>query len=186
VKKTILLLFILASIMLIQSAQACVGKTCYIGVTNAPSELLFAEMISVLVNERTGTTVKIVSYKDAREMYNAVKRGEVGIFIESPERALKILERPAEGNAKTAYETASKEYRKGLNLVWLEPFGVSQYYAPVVSAETIGNLPALPKLLNKLGRIMNDDICAKLLRSVKGDEKPKKVARDFLKARKLI
>ena len=185
-KKIIFILFIMASLLFNQTAKACVGKTCYIGVTNVQSELLFAEMISVLVNERTGTTVKIVSYKDAREMYNAVKRGEVGIFIESPDRALKMLERPAEGNARTAYETVRKEYRKGLNLVWLEPFGVRQYYAPVVSAETIANLPALPKLLNKLSGIVNDDTWAKLLRAVKGDEKPKKVAKDFLKARKLI
>ncbi len=185
-KKAILLLLTLSALVFSQNTDACVGKTLYIGVTNSPNELLFAEMISVLVNERTGTTVKIVSYKDARDMYLAVKKGEVGVVIENADRALKILERPVEGNAKAAYETAKKEYRKGLNLVWLEPFGMSQYYAPVVSVETIGNLPALPKLINKLGGIVSDETCAKLLRSLKSDEKPKKVARDFLKTRKLI
>jgi glycine betaine/choline ABC-type transport system substrate-binding protein len=163
-----------------------VGKTLYVGVTNSPAELLFAEMISVLVNERTGTTVKIVSFKDAHDMYSAVKKGEVGVVVENADRALKFLEKPAEGNAKAAYDTARKEYRKGLNMVWLEPFGVSQYYAPVISVETIGNLPALPKLINKLGGIVNDETWAKLVRSLKSDEKPKKVARDFLKTRKLI
>jgi glycine betaine/choline ABC-type transport system substrate-binding protein len=63
---------------------------------------------------------------------------------------------------------------------------VSQYYAPVISLETINNLPALPKLVNKLGGVVNDETCARLLRSVKGDDKAKKVAKDFLKARKLI
>jgi glycine betaine/choline ABC-type transport system substrate-binding protein len=169
-----------------QHAHACVGKTLYIGVTNAPNELLFAEMISFLVSERTGTAVKIISYKDARDMHNAVKKGEVGVMIENAERALKILERPAEGNAKTAYETARKEYRKGLNLVWLEPFGGSQYYAPVISTETISNLPALPKLINKLAGMVNDETCTRLLKSMGADEKPKKVAKDFLKAKKLI
>ncbi len=185
-KKSITLLSILLTLAFCQGTQACVGKTLYIGVTNSPNELLFAEMISVLVNERTGTTVKIIPYKDAREMYRAVKMGEVGVVVENAERALKILEKPAEGNVKAAYETARKEYRKGLNMVWLDPFGVSQYYAPVVSVETIGNLPALPKLINKLGGILNDETCAKLVRSLKNDEKPKKVARDFLKTRKLI
>ncbi len=185
-KKSILLLSVLSVLVFCQGALACVGKTLYIGVTNSPNELLFAEMISILVNERTGTTVKIVSYKDAREMYRAVKKGEVGVVVENADRALKILEKPAEGNAKAAYDTARKEYRKGLNMVWLEPFGVSQYYAPVVSVETIGNLPALPKLINKLGGIVNDETCARLLKSLKSDEKPKKVARDFLKTRKLI
>ncbi len=185
-KKTLVLLSILSALVLCHGAQACVGKTLTIGVTNSPNELLFAEMVSVLVNERTGTTVKIVSYKDVRDLYRAVKTGEVGIVIENADRALKVMDKSVGGNAKAAYETAKKEYRKGLNMVWLEPFGVSQYYAPVVSVETIGNLPALPKLINKLGGIVNDETCAKLLKSVKSDEKPKKVARDFLKTRKLI
>lgn len=185
-KKILVLCFILASLIIHNSVGACVGKTLYIGVTNSPSEILYAEMISVLVNERTGTTVKIVSYKDAKDMYNAVKKGEVGVLIESADRALKILNRPAEGNVKSAYESAKKEYRTGMNLVWLEPFGGSRYYAPVLSVETIGNLPALPKLINKLGGMINDETCAKLLKSMKSDEKPKKVARDFLKTRKLI
>jgi osmoprotectant transport system substrate-binding protein len=185
-KKGILLLSTLVVLTLCQGAQACVGKILYIGITNSPNELLFAEMISVLVTERTGTTVTIISYKDVRDMYRAVKAGELGVVIENSSRALKILEKPADGNAQSAYETAKKEYRKGLNLVWLEPFGMSQYYAPVVSVETIGNLPALPKLINKLGGIVNDETCARLLRSLKSDEKPKKVARDFLKTRKLI
>ncbi len=185
-KKTFSIICILATIALAQSALACVGKTLYIGVTNAPNELLFAEMISVLVNERTGTSVKIKTFRDAGEMYGAVKRGEVGVFVEEPGRALKIMARPAEGNAKAAYESAKKESRKGLNLVWLEPFGVKQYYAPVLSLETIGNLPALPKLINKLGGVVSDETCGRLLRSAKGEEQMKKAARDFLRSRKLI
>ena len=185
-KKIILLLLILSTLIFQQSAGACVGKTLYIGIVNSPNELLFAEMISVLVNERTGTTVKIVAYKDAREMYGAVKKAEVGVLIENADRALKILNRPPEGNTKAAYETAKKEYRKEMNLVWLEPFGGSRYYAPVLSVDTMGNLPALPKVINKLAGLVNDETCAKLLRSLKPDEKPKKAARDFLKARKLI
>lgn len=185
-KKLLVLCFILASLIFYNSVNACVGKTLYIGVTNSPSEVLYAEMISVLVNERTGTAVKVVSYKDSKDMYNAMKKGEVGVLIESADRALKILDRPVERNAKAAYEAAKKEYRTGMNLVWLEPFGGSRYYAPVLSVETIDHLPALPKLINKLGGLINDETCARLLKSMKSDEKPRKVARDFLKTRKLI
>jgi glycine betaine/choline ABC-type transport system substrate-binding protein len=186
VKKTLLYIFMLSVILLNQRVEACVGKTLFIGVTNAPNERLFAEMISVLVTERTGTSVKIVAYKDARAMYSAVKKGEVGVFIDNAERALNILGRPAETNSRTAYETAKKAYRSSQNLVWLEPFGGSQYYAPVISLETINNLPALPKLVNKLGGMVNDETCARLLKGVKSDDKPGKVAKEFLKARKLI
>ncbi len=185
-KKILALVCILAALALGQSAPACVGKTLFIGVTNAPNELLFAEMISVLVNERTGTAVKIKTFRDAGDMYAAVKRGEVGVFVDEPGRALKIMARPAEGSAKAAYESARKESRKSLNLVWLDPFGVKQYYAPVLSLETIGNLPALPKLINKLGGMVNDDTCGRLLRAAKGEVQMKKAARDFLKSRKLI
>lgn len=186
-KKILLVVIcVLSTLMCAQTGRACVGKTLYIGVTDVPDELLFAEMVSVLVNERTGTAVKVVSYKDARDMYIAVKKGEIGIFIENPERALKILAGPAESNAKNGYEIARKGYRKFLNLVWLEPFGVSRYYAPVLSVETINNLPALPKLVNKLGGVVNDETCTRLLRSAKGEEKLKKAAKDFLKSRKLI
>ena len=185
-KKTLLYIFMLSVILLNQRVEACVGKTLFIGVTDAPNERLFAEMISVLVAERTGTSVKIVSYKDARDLYSAVKKGEVGLFIDNADRALNILGKPPETNSRTAYETVKKACRASQNLVWLEPFGGSQYYAPVISLETINNLPALPKLVNKLGGMVNDETCARLLRAVKGDDKAKKVAKDFLKSRKLI
>ncbi|UFS70319.1 hypothetical protein LPW11_20895 [Geomonas sp. RF6] len=181
-KKIILLLLIVSLLGLQQIAGACVGKTLYVGVVNSPGDLLFAEMISVLVNERTGTTVKVVPFKESRELYSAVKKGEVGVIVETPERGLKAVEKGGEGSGKVAYEAAKKEFRKSLNLIWLEPFGVSQYAAPVISQETIGNLPALPKLLNKLSGVVNDDSFAKLLKSEKG----KKAAKDFLKSRKLI
>lgn len=185
-KKRVVLFVVLLLLLLLGTGQACVGKTLLVGVVNSPGEVLFAEMISVLVNERTGTTVKIVAFKDAGEMYGAVKKGEVGVVVEQAGRALKVLDRPAERSAKAAYDTAKKEYRKSLNLVWLEPFGESQYLSPVLSVDTIGNLPALPRLIGKLAGIVNDQSYGKLLKSVQKDAKPKQVARDFLKGRKLI
>jgi glycine betaine/choline ABC-type transport system substrate-binding protein len=185
-KKIFLFLCMLSCLVSHQGAEACVGKTLYIGVTNSPHEFMYAEIISILVTERTGTSVKIVTYKDAKDMYSAVKKGEVGVVIESADRALRLMSRPAEANAKASYDAAKKVYRQDLNLVWLEPFGGSRYYSPVVSVETINNLPALPKLLNKLAGLVNDTMDAKLLGSVKAGGKPEKVARDFLKSRKLI
>jgi osmoprotectant transport system substrate-binding protein len=185
-KKVVLFLCVLSSLVLHHGAEACVGKTLFIGVTDSPHELMFAEIISILVTERTGTSVKIVTYKDTGEMYRAVKKGEVGVVIENADRALKFLNLPAVGSAKASYEAAKKEYRHDLNLVWLEPFGGSRYYAPVVAVETINNLPALPKLLNKLAGTVNDDTDAKLTGLVRAGGEPKKVARDFLKTRKLI
>jgi glycine betaine/choline ABC-type transport system substrate-binding protein len=179
---TLLLLFGLA---VSQPALACVGKTLFVGVPGSAQELLYAELISQLVTERTGTTVKIVQFRDSAELYAAVRKGEVGVLVESPERALRQLDLK-ESNPKQAYDLAKKEYRKSLNLVWLEPFGGGQSYAPVISVDTMGHLPALPKLLNKLSGVLTEESCSKLQKALKSDEKPRRIARDFLKAKKLI
>lgn len=191
-RKTFFLMLMLLVLVLNQTAHACVGKILNIGIPNSANEQLLAEMIATLVTERTGTTVKIIVYKDERELYKAVKKGEVGVLIENTDHALKMVSRPKESNAKTAYETAKSEYRKSLNMVWLDPLVLAKnaagsfYYAPVLSLDTLSNLPALPKLINKLSGVLKEDTCAKLLKSVKSDDKPKKVARDFLKSKKLI
>lgn len=165
---------------------ACVGRTLYVGVTPTHSEVLLAEMISVLVNERTGTTVKILQFKDARELYGAVKKGEVGLIIESPNRASGITGKGKDLSGKAAYDLLKNEYRRSMNLVWLDPIGGSAYAAPVISVETLSNLPALPKLINKLSNIFSDETYGKVVKAAGSDEKPRKIARDFLKAKKLI
>lgn len=189
-KKIIFMLVVGVMFITGAEAMACVGKILYIGVSDSPHDQLLAEMVSVLVMERTGTTAKVITYKSSAEIYNAVKQGQVGLVIESTDQALQLINRPKEANAKASFELVKKEYRKTLNLVWLAPFGSlpgnDQYYAPVIAVDVLGNLPALPKLINKLAGILNDGNFSKLIKSVKASEKPKKVARDFLKAKKYI
>jgi glycine betaine/choline ABC-type transport system substrate-binding protein len=169
-----------------QQSQACVGKILYIGIQNSPNEQFLAEVVATLVAERTGTTVKILPFKDEKDMYAAVKKGEVGLVIENRDRALDFLSKPRDNNAKSAQETVKREYQKNLNMVWLEPMGGTPSYASVLTADTLSSLPALPKLLNKLSGIVNDEAYSKMLKSSKADEKPKKAAREFLKSKRLI
>ena len=174
--------------------DACVGKILYIGALNSTYEQLLSEMLSVLITERTGTTVNIKYYKDSKELYNAVKKNEVGILVENTDRALEILGRPKEENVEKAYNISKEEFRKNLNLVWLKPFVLlseageksQNYYSPLIAVDVLSNFPALPRVINKLSGIMNEEIFSRMVRSVKSGEKPKKIARDFLKARKLI
>lgn len=185
--KKILYYSILASYLLvIRPADACVGRILNIGAPDSVNDHLLAEMVSLLINERTGTTVKIVVYKDSKELYNAVKQGRISLFIENTDRAMEVLGRPKERDAKTAHELIKSEYRKNLSLVWLEPFGGSPLYSPVLTVETLANYPALPKLLNKLAAVLTNEACARLFESAKSTDKPKKIAKDFLKAKKLI
>jgi len=167
-------------------AGACVGKILYIGIPNAPAEQVLAELVATLVSERTGTTVKVLSFKDSRELYAAVKKGNVGLVIENRDRGFDVLGKPRESNPKTALETLRREYQRTLNMVWLEPFGGDPPYAPVITTETLSSLPALPKLLNKLAGMLTDDVCARLVKAARGDDRTKKVARDFLKSKRLI
>jgi glycine betaine/choline ABC-type transport system substrate-binding protein len=173
----------------VSPSNACVGKTLHIGVLNSPNEQLLAELASQLITARTGTTVKIETFKAQKELYSSLKQGQIGMVIESTDRALEMIGKPRE-SGKAALESARTEYRKSLNMVWLEPFGAgqgaaAQLYAPVISNEVLSSLPALPKLLKKLSGITADAGYARLLKS-RSDDSSKKIARDFLKSRKLI
>ncbi|HZV82948.1 MAG TPA: glycine betaine ABC transporter substrate-binding protein [Geobacteraceae bacterium] len=170
--------------------NACVGKTLHIGIIDTPNEQLLAELTSQLITARTGTTVKVEKFKGQKELYNSVKKGQVAMVIENTDRAMEMIGKPHGATGKAALETAKSEYRKSLNMIWLEPYGQvqgnsQQLLAPVISSEILSSLPALPKLLQKLSGITNDSAYGKMLKT-KGDDGSKKVARDFLKSRKLI
>ncbi len=170
--------------------NACVGKTLHIGIIDTPNEELLAELTSQLITARTGTTVKIEKFRGQAELYASVKKGEVGMVIESTDRAMEMLGTPRGTSGKAALESARNEYRKSLNMIWLEPYGPVQgggqhMVAPVISSDLLSSLPALPKLLQKLSGITGDAAYARLL-TARSDDGGRKSARDFLKSKKLI
>jgi len=183
-------LFLIISALYISPLNACVGKTLHIGILDNPNEQMLAELSSQLITARTGTTVKIDIFKAQKELYSAVKQGQVGMIIESTDRALEMIGKPRI-SGKAGFESAKAEYRKSLNLIWLEPYGNiqgvgnQQLVAPVISNEILSGLPALPKLLMKLSGITNDSGYGRIMKS-RSDEKSKKLAKDFLKSKKLI
>ena len=178
--------FVMATAFLMTAhvSVACVGKTIHLGISSA-NEKLMAEMASLMISERTGSSVKVEVYKDSKSLYEAVKQGKVNIIIENTDRALEVL-----GKTKSAgtlgVDSIKSEYRKNFNLTWLNPFGVAPQYAPVLTADTLANYPALPKLLNKLAGVLSNDTYSKLLKSIESDDKTRKIAKDFLKGKKLI
>ena len=182
-KKLLCCIVAVSILVLAQISGACVGRTLHIGVPNAPQERLLAEMMSLIISERTGTAVKVQVYRDTRELYGAVKKGEVNLLVENPGRALEVLGKPG---GQASQETIKSTYRSTFNLAWLEPFGGTPQYAPVLTVETLSNYPALPKLLAKLAGALNNDAYARLLKSADSGDKSRKAARDFLKSKKLI
>ncbi len=191
--KKVLLMIVLLFVRL-PEADACVGKTLYIGVVNSAEGQLLSEILSTLVNERTGTTVKTRYYKSTRELYEAISAKQVDMLVENTTTALQIIERPADNDLQRAYETVKAVYEKNRGLVWFKPFGFQKggggpghsYTAPVLKVEVLSNFPALPRVIGKLAGVITDEVYARLIRSVESGEKAKKVARDFLKSRKLI
>lgn len=179
--------FVVATLFLITAhiSTGCVGKTIHLGISSA-DEKLMAEMASLMITERTGSSVKIDVYKDSRTLYEAVKQGNVNIIIENTERAQEVLGKGKGAAPAMGIDAIKSEYRKSMNLTWLNSFGATPQYAPVLTGDTLSNYPALPKLLNKLAGALANDIYAKLLKSVESDDKTKKVAKDFLKGKKLI
>ncbi len=191
--KKLTLLF-LTMIILLSSVQsyACVGRILTIGVVDSINENLLAELVSVLINERTGTTVNVKVFENREEIYLAVKKEEVGIVVENTGNALEMLSIPNSGNTETDYDVAKEKFRETLNLIWLKPFGTMpdknshKYYTAVITEDVLINFPALPRVINKLKNIADDRRIKKVIQSVKSGKKTRRVVRDFLKKKKLI
>ena len=191
--KKVLLMLVLLFICLRQ-ADACVGKTLYIGLVDSAEGQVLSEILSTMVNERTGTTVKTRYYKNTRDLYDAVSAKQVDMLIENTTTALQIIDKPADSDLQRTYETVKSMYEKNKGLVWFKPFGFLKggggpghsYTAPVLKVEVLNNFPALPRVVGKLSGTISDETYARLIKSVESGEKANKVARDFLKSRKLI
>lgn len=190
-KKTLLTVIML--LLISPAADACVGKVLHIGVIDSSEGKVFAELISVLINERTGTTIEAKFFRNSQDLYQAVKTKGVDILVENTSRALTVLNKPAERDAAKAYEFVKTSYEKEKGLIWLKPFGFSgsssgesSYTATLLRNEILNNFPALPRVINKLGSAITDETYTKMIKSVDSGENPKKVAKDFLKSKKLI
>lgn len=190
-KKTYIF-FIIIMLSFSPKLDACVGKMLTIGVVG--SNLVLGEMLSSLINERTGTTTAVKVFSSEQDLYQAVQMKKVDISIENTTSAIRALKKPAEGGANRVYEVVKEAYEKEKGLIWLTPFGFlhpdgqssPSYTAPVLRLEVLNNFPALPRVIGKLANVLDDETHARLIKAVESGEQPKKAARDFLKSKKLI
>lgn len=186
--------WVLAVFLTLFSVQslACVGKTLVIGALDTPNDRLLAQMMAVIINERTGTTVNVEYFDDHGKLFAAVKEKHVNIFTENTGRALELINKKAEGNAEVDYLTVKQEFKSQFHLVLLLPFGKAESAdnafedVPVIDDGVLVDYPALPRVLNKLKGIAGDKGYGKLLAAVESGDKPTQVARDFLKKKRFI
>jgi osmoprotectant transport system substrate-binding protein len=193
---TSLLFVVMMACLSVSSVSACVGKTLVVGALDDPQQQVLAEMLSVLISERTGTTVKVVPIKGHAEAHDAMIRAELDMYVEyTGVGQVIILNDQPIADSDALYKAVKERYNQELNLVWLKPFGFSDaryapegtvaVAAPVVRKDTLKKFPALARLINKLGGAI-DDSTMKELEVASASGNPRDVARKFLKEKRFI
>lgn len=186
--------------------RACVGRTLYVGYYDAPEQVMVAHILSVFIDERTGTTVKMTRFGTRDEVFEAIRNDKVSLYADYSGVVLGRFGGEAPGpDPEKNFARLKELLNRKHNVVWLEPFGYDRYfsgkerngaYGPkavgvpgpaglMLCKDSLSKFPALPKLLGKLRGALDNETMAGLLREAK-DADPRAVARRFLKSRKLI
>lgn len=189
------LLFVVSLFFLIPTPMACVGRILYVGALDTPESKLMAEILVTLINERTGTNVKIRYASNRSELYTAFKAHDenkrIDIIVENTADALTHLQKARLANPDQEYAEVKKIYEKDLGVVWLMPFSFKSGAHPAISAplirqDVLTNFPLLPRILNKLSAAIDNETYSSLMGKINSGGKPKNVAKDFLRERKFI
>lgn len=192
----VLALIIAGGLIVPAPAGACVGKTLVVGALDTPQQQVLANMLAILIGERTGTTVKVVAAASHAAAHEALQRADLDMYVEyTGIGQVQILKAAPIADQSALYKAVKERYNQELNLVWLEPLGFSEpklapagtvaEAAPVVRKDTLKKFPALARLINKLGGAIDAATMQKLEAGVKGDN-AKDVARKFLKENRFI
>jgi osmoprotectant transport system substrate-binding protein len=177
------------------SAIACTGKKVVIGRTATLQQELLAQLLMVLISERTGTTVNEVVFDSPDAAHAALLKGDTDLGLEyTGVIGVSLLGQAPVLDAASLYSAVRKGYSNDHNLMVLQPPGFeNRALAPAGSAnqavvilrkETWKKFPALDRLIEKLsGQI--DDATMQGLEEKAAAGDVRKVASDFLRAKKL-
>jgi glycine betaine/choline ABC-type transport system substrate-binding protein len=191
----LILLHLLATPLL-----ACKGRVLTLAVGNSVDQAIMGQMMSILINERTGTTVEIVQLEDTKAAHDAVLHGLAEIYI----NYIGMAHSGTEGSSalddpRKAYILASRSYNKEFDMIWLKPFGFQgpmaqaapsgeadrTLAAPITTKDVIKKFPILDRLINKLaGRVDNKTL--EELREKSENQDVEITVREFLTSHKLI
>ncbi|MEN8231449.1 MAG: glycine betaine ABC transporter substrate-binding protein, partial [Thermodesulfobacteriota bacterium] len=179
---------------------ACKGRVLHLAVGNSVDQAIMGQMLSILINERTGTTVEIVPLDDIEAAHEAVLNGLAEIYINYIGMAHSGTEGPnAVDEPQKAYILASRSYNEKYDMIWLKPFGFKgpmaqaapsgkvdrTMAAPITTKEVVKKFPILDRLINKLaGRV--DNKALEELREKSENQDVEITVREFLTSHKLI
>lgn len=184
-------LIFLASLAAATASDACVGRKLVLGAVEGERPAMVSRILSILIHDRTGTTVEVKYFPDAAAVRKGVEKGKVDLYVDFVDRALGRLGETPAGNTLERWAEVKRRFDEEKNLVWLKPMGFGDpeggQAATVVRKDTLKKFPALPRLLEKIGtRIILDDSTLDGLVARGHSRKPARVARDYLKEVKLI
>jgi len=179
------------------SAQACVGRKLVLGSVESDRPGMVTRILSILIHDRTGTTVEVKFFPDLAELLEAVKKGKVDIYVDHVDSAIDRLNiEVTSAETGERFKAVKRRFEEELNLIWLKPMGYTGIdgngrsvgsASVVVQKDTLKKFPALPRLLEKIGtKVILDDGRLDSLVGKSRSEKPAKVARNYLKEVKLI
>lgn len=199
-KKNVLITLLAAFIILgaAGSVHTCVGRLLVIAVGDSADQAMMGEMLSVLINERTGTTVNILPLDGLEKCHEAVLKGKANIYINY------IGMGQDAGGAEVndpqkIYTLVRQAYQEKYGMVWLKPFGFegpfqinsqterinSSLAAPISTKEVLRKFPVLDRVINKLAGRIDDRTLDELVRKTT-DAGVKDVVTEFLRGQKLI
>ena len=187
--------FIIISLLLLWApgALACTNFPINVGVMDTPQGRVLAESLAILVNERSGVTVGTHYFKTTAEMDKAVADKRLEMIIEDTSSAMIKLDMEISADPELNLEKVKEAY-KGKEMFWLKPFafrtkdgnGMTTLTVPVITRKCLAQFPALPRLIGKLSKVVDDKAIQQLVKGIKGNKKPRNAAKEFLVSQNLI
>jgi len=188
---------VLLAALLPLPAIACTGKTITIARTADLQQVILAQMLAVLIDARTGTTVEEKIYPTFEAAHAAVIGHDADIDIEYTGRIrAAILNKEVLSDADELFAAVKEEYavsqknliilpRLGFNNQTLAPAGGAAEAVIVLRKDTAEKFPALDKLITKLAGIVDDAAMQELEKKAQSGE-IRTVVREFLRTKRLL
>ena len=183
-----------------QPVHTCVGRLLIVAVSNSTDQVIMGRMLSVLINERTGTTVNIVQPGDLETCHQAVLDGKADIYIDyiGMGRARTGMSSTI-NDPQEVYTLVRQSFMEKFGMVWLKPFGFGgpltpeanlkksgrTLAAPVATKDVLRRFPVLDRLINKLGGRVDNNTIDELRGKTVGQDIQEAV-KGFLKSKSLI
>ena len=199
-KYSILISGLIFFLLLANPLHACVGRILVVAVGDSIDQVIMGQMLSTLINERTGTTVEVVQSGNLQACHETVMQGNANIYINYVGIALAGAEGSnAIDEPQEAYVLVRQSYLNKYDMIWLKPFGFQgpltleahhgkddgTQAAPITTKDVLKKFPVLDRMINKLGGRVDNTIMEELIKKTE-DQDVEKVVKDFLKSQKLI